>query len=594
MASLYHRIVSSKKGKSITKKKNYEKAILIFKDIFYGSEWGELPAKSALRLGQCYWALQNYEKARFFFGVATRWEGNLAGEAKIGIAVSYISEKKYDQAINILSEVISQYKTDRILAYAYYNRALAYKEKNWIGKALNDFVMAKGKAKDEEKLSQAIGKEIEECRFLYEEFKNKESEYLGKIQSVQGMGDLDGCASLFRELARFCEDWGETERAIDYEMQAMDYSSSEEFKAGSWMNIAWRYFKLKDYEMAANAFKKVIDMYPLTTYAKEAFHRLGDMYGYLGKQDEALKVYLSFIEKYPAAEDIPSIKMQIGWIHYNKGDCLKAAETFIEVAKDYPRGSEAPSALLEAGKSYNQAGLKGKALKAYEEFVSRYPTHKRVPETLLNIAWLYRAIGEREKELEVLKELGELFPQTEYGCFALGLYWEEQGVAEEAIEPNKKAAEFYGSLRPLALLNLGGRYHDIGKYDLAIQTFNQLLREYGEGLEREIRREAMLYLGKCFEHKLDYLSAIEYYLLLLKELSSKETLYQSTKVRVGYCYLQLGKYEKAIQTWEELLREMPETSEWRIPVSRVLYSYQDVIRPFSFSPLFVKIMYHRV
>jgi len=84
-----------------------------------------------------------------------------------------------------------------------------------------------------------------------------------------------------------------------------------------------------------------------------------------------------------------------------------------------------------------------------------------------------------------------------------------------------------------------------------------LLREYGDKLDEGIRDEAMLYTALCYEHKLDFTSALRTYLLKLSLLSPQSNAYLFTKIRIGYCYLQLGDYEKALNTWEDCLKEMP-------------------------------------
>lgn len=196
------------KGEKLFRERNYTEAIAVFKKILDRAEWDELSAKSALRLGQCYWALKENDKARHYFDQAMGWGGDIAGEARIGMAVTYLSEKKFDQAISMLSDVISRYKSDKILAYAYFNRGLAYEGKNWISRALDDLVRAKERAKGDKELLQSIEEEIRKCRALYQEFQNKENDYLQQIQSAQAIGDFDKCAGLLRELAKFCEDWG--------------------------------------------------------------------------------------------------------------------------------------------------------------------------------------------------------------------------------------------------------------------------------------------------------------------------------------------------------------------------------------------------
>jgi len=179
--------------------------------------------------------------------------------------------------------------------------------------------------------------------------------------------------------------------------------------------------------------------------------------------------------------------------------------------------------------------------------------------------------------------LNRRFPNTELGWFALGLYYEECGEAEKSIEPYKKAAEFHGSLRPLALLGLGGRYFDLGEYDLAIEVFQRLLSEYeNKMIEEDIAAEAKWYIGKSFEHKLDYPSAIRSYLSIVESVSSSTKSwcwYRGAKFRIGYCYLQMGDCKKAFEIWREATTEIPSQEYEHKLFKRILEEFENLIKP---------------
>ena len=322
-------------GEKYFKEGNYNKAIPIFREIYQRKTKDELTAKSALRLGQCYLAFKAYESARQFFKEASKWGGDIGDEAKMGIALTYLGEKKYDLGIDNLTQLISQTDKEETLAYSYYNRALCYEGKNWIKKAMEDLVEARKRAKNDEKLLQAIKEEMKKCESLYKEFQEKEDSYLQKVKADEAIGDYDSCASSLRELARLCEDWGEMDKAIDYELQAIDYSQSEEFKAGSLMNIAWRYCKEQKYEESAVTFKKVADEYPQSSYAAEALLRAGDMYSSAGKKDDALKCYREFLERFPNDERTPTAMLNLAWALLGKGEASGMESLFENVARSF-------------------------------------------------------------------------------------------------------------------------------------------------------------------------------------------------------------------------------------------------------------------
>jgi tetratricopeptide (TPR) repeat protein len=175
------------------------------------------------------------------------------------------------------------------------------------------------------------------------------------------------------------------------------------------------------------------------------------------------------------------------------------------------------------------------------------------------------------------------------------------GECEEALRNYKELVEQHIDQQPLALLGLGGRYFDLGEYDLALEIFKELTDKYkGMGLD-DIESEALLYTGRCYEHKLDYTAAVGAYSEVLRkkapvlqeyidkpiwqlpeEIALSRDGYQYIKLRIAYCYLQMGDLTKTYQLWKEIADgKVPggDWNIWSIVAKRLLKSYMDIIRP---------------
>jgi len=378
----YSAEASFEEGEKAFQKRDYEKAISIFSAIFHKKEWDELSFKSALRLGECYLAIGKKEEAKRFLNLAKKGKGDVRGEALIGIGVIFLRGEIYDLAIDKFSQVINQYKSDKLLSYAYYNRGLAYKGKKWFSRALSDFKIAKIKAKGNDELIKAIDYQIRECQSLYEKFSQEQADYLARIQSLRTRGDNEGCASLLRELAKLCEDWGDIDDAIYYEKEAIGYSTSYELNAGSWMNIGYRYEKLKDYERAEGAFSRVVKEYPRSSFAEEAIKEgadcrervLGNILNaklkegyYKGDYDSAIKTLEEFLrdnEQEMTQGTKFYVMRLIGRCYEHKFDFPKAIERYELMVKENPNNSDA---WLAIGRCYLQLGEYEKALSSWEK-----------------------------------------------------------------------------------------------------------------------------------------------------------------------------------------------------------------------------------
>lgn len=356
-----------KEGEKFFNEKNYSKAIAIFSEILKRPEKDELSAKSALKLGQCYIVFKDYEKARQLFREAEKWGGDIGEQARIGTALTYMNEGKNDLAIDILSKVISSSQSDENLAYAYYDRALCYKEKNWIRKAIDDLKEAKKRAKNNQTLLKTIEDELSKCESIYEEFQVKENSYLERVRMESLGGDFDACANLLRELARLCEEWGEMDKAIDYEKQAVDYSTSEEFKAGSLMNIGWRYCKEGKFEEAGQAFQQVADAYPQSSYAPEALLRAGDMFSTADKREEARKCYQALLQRYPQDTRVPSALMNLAFLSGKESNIEQMESLIEELIKNTP---ESELHYFALGYLDELRGKYEEAIEAYEKCAS--------------------------------------------------------------------------------------------------------------------------------------------------------------------------------------------------------------------------------
>jgi outer membrane assembly lipoprotein YfiO len=592
--------------------KKFKEAIPFFLKVLEDKEAKEYQGKASLRLGQCYLAIQDLKNARKYFTIASWQKGDIASQGSLGLAICDIQEGKYDEAIERLTSLIASKPERKTLAYAYYNRGIAYEKKGWVAKAIDDFQEANALGYDDEELLSSAKAHLSACLSTYKQFQEEENTYLKRIEQAT---NPDAIRDLYHELARRCADVGEIEKAIDYEKKSLNYSKDENYNAGALMNIAWRLAMNKDYEKAGEAFKKVADDYPTSQYASEALLRAGDMLSLAGKTDDAIKIYEEFIKLYPDDPKLINAYMDLAWKYVDKaremskeeenvkngGDFErlrkirswydKAGEAFETVADKFPNSPFAPEALLRAGDVYMKANslfyesgqsYVADAVSCYRWLVENYPQSEQALTALVNLAWIYRGSGQTEKENDTWLEINKRFPDSELGWFALGMYYENKAEEEKALECYKKAADFYGSQRPLCLLNILGRYYDLGNYQEAIKTYQTFLQEYGDRdiPDLDILIESTWYTARAYEHIFDYENAIRLYSLLIEKSKLREAgnwwpveMALRSMLRIGYCYLQMGEYEKAFETWRR-----PPAGKARTVIS-LLNCYKNILKP---------------
>lgn len=110
---------------------------------------------------------------------------------------------------------------------------------------------------------------------------------------------------------------------------------------------------------------------------------------------------------------------------------------------------------------------------------------------------------------------------------------------------------------PDTLYQSGLSYYNGGQYDLARQSFEQFLQDYGD---TDLASNAQFYIGECYYSQQQYRNAIDAYNRVLERYpgGNKQAAAQLKK---GYALLSLGEKQAGIRELRSLVRRMPRTRE---------------------------------
>ena len=105
----------------------------------------------------------------------------------------------------------------------------------------------------------------------------------------------------------------------------------------------------KEYEKAADDFKKLKEHYPYSKYAILADLKLGDAYFYDKKYSEAALAYEEFVRLHPRNEVIPYVLYQLGMSHFltfsnvdrDPEETQTAMQAFEKVIQNFPKSEYA-------------------------------------------------------------------------------------------------------------------------------------------------------------------------------------------------------------------------------------------------------------
>ncbi len=375
------------RGEEALKDKNHDKAIREFKQVI-----SEFPESEYSQLAQKNIALIEEEKA--YLTAKKKWEESVklyeeqkVTDAKKGfkeIVTEYPETRYKKEAEEKLVEV--ETKESEVGAYQTYKKALSKMQEKDYPEAINTFQKILTNYPDTEYISLAqVG--INEAK---EALKNERLRRKFDIaQRYYALGDYKSAQEWFEEIK---ENYPNTEYAKKAKesliaISNMDTSKSVEEE----YNLAISLYDKGNLQDAIPQFKKIIDKYPDTKFAKVAKEllittqkKLNDEQARIfyddayrsqdyGEYDLAINKYNKLINKYPDC-------YWTVYAIYKKAETLYALEKFTEakvewqkVVDNFPASDLVPHALYHIAEYYEQVGDYKKASSSYTILQKTYP-----------------------------------------------------------------------------------------------------------------------------------------------------------------------------------------------------------------------------
>ncbi|MBN1541084.1 tetratricopeptide repeat protein, partial [candidate division KSB1 bacterium] len=112
-------------------------------------------------------------------------------------------------------------------------------------------------------------------------------------------------------------------------------------------------FEKGDYQAAADQFQVVLNEYGGTSYGKLSRLFLGNCYTQLGRRDEALAMYDSFVARYKKDPNLRAAGMAgKAALLEESGEYAKSAALFEQIAVKFPDAILGPTYLMSAAQNY--------------------------------------------------------------------------------------------------------------------------------------------------------------------------------------------------------------------------------------------------
>ena len=316
-------------------------------------------------------------------------------------------------------------------------------------------------------------------------------------------------------------------------------------------NIAYTYFKLKNYPEATQYFQNFISKNKKDKLRlNDAYLRLGDGYFVSSEYNKAIEAYDKAIEIHEIESDYADFQktMSYGYIGQSSKK-IKDLNTFIV---GYPKSSLRDDAMYELANSYVKANEIDKAMAMYDRLNSEYKNSVFVPKSLLRQGLAYYNTSDNERALNKFRRVANDYPNSEEALQAVAtarLIYIDLGRTDEYATWVKKLdyVDITDSeLDNTAYLAAEKQYLD-NNTDNAIKQFNRYLNEFPNGIHA---LKSHFYLAELYTKKNLPENAQPHYEYVVSKQPGEFT--EQAIVKLSETYLNASKWDKAITLLERL------------------------------------------
>ena len=430
-------------GESLFNKGQYAEAIPYLKE--YKGKKGKWNNTDYYQLGYAYYKQGDFENAIAQFNKIIGGNDHVAQNAYYHLGESYLKTDRKQQALNAFknaSEMAfdSKIQEDAMLNYA----KLSYEIGNSyqpvpdvLAGFLEKYPNSEAKAEIEGLLidSYITSKNYAGALELLEKNKSANRAAYQKVTFYRGLelytdGQYQQALSMFKKSiaeprnAKFTTRatfWkAETDYVLDNFNESlidfMDFMTSDqakntpEYKNINY-NIAYDYFKLKQYDQAGDSFQKYIDVSKDDkTRLHDAYLRLGDSRFVTAKYWPAMEAYNKVVEMKSVDADYAAFQKAIsyGFVGRNSSK-IDDLNKFIAA---YPRSSYRDDAMFELGNTYLAENKSDLAISTYDKLLAENKNGSYASKALLRQGLIYYNAEKDQLALTKLKKVAADYPRT--------------------------------------------------------------------------------------------------------------------------------------------------------------------------------------
>lgn len=348
-------------------------------------------------------------------------------------------------------------------------------------------------------------------------------------------------------------------------------SNTTEFEHVNY-NLAYTYFKQKQYSKATSEFKNYISKNTNdATRRNDSYLRIADGYFANSSYSNAINYYTKAIETNGIDKDYAQFQKAISFGLINKeNDKIATLNSFLNT---YSKSTYRDDALYVLGNSYIKKNKNTLALENFDKLISNYRRSPLVSKALLKKGLIYYNTDNNNQALATYKIIVKRFPNTAEA---------KQAVtnARQIYVDIGKVDEYAAWVKTIDFVNITNSELDNDTYESAekqylqnnpkkaIESFTKYLRSFPKGLHT---LNANFYLAQSLFSINKKLKTIPYYTYVIQQESNEFT--ENALASLSQVYLENNNWENAIPILERLENEANKSQNRTFAQSNLMKGY---------------------
>ncbi|WP_293895281.1 tetratricopeptide repeat protein [Flavobacterium sp.] len=594
-------------GESYFNLQQYDKALPYLKE--YKGKRGKWSNTDFYQLGYTYYMQKDYENAISQFNKIIDGKDSVAQNAYYHLGECYFKTDKKQQALNAFKSASEMDFDKKIQEDANLNYAkLSYEIGNSyqsvpdvLSSFLNKYPNSPSKSEIENLLinSYITSKNYKDALTLLE--KNNTPANKAAYQKVlfyRGIelytdGDYQEALSMFKKsianqknekiTARATFWKGETEYVLDNFSDATssfkqfedsaEAKTTPEYKNINY-NIAYAYFKQKEYDQAGNYFQKYVDgAKDDKVRLNDAFLRLGDSRFVTAKYWPAMDAYNKAIDMKGIDADYAAFQKALSYGFVGKNN--NKIEDFNSFLQKYKSSKYRDDALFELGNTYVTENKTDLAIKTYDQLLTEFKNGSFASKAILRQGLIYYNSQKDEQAIAKFKEVAAKYPRTPEALEAVS-------TARLVYMDNGKVNEYAAWVRTLDFVEVSDADLDNDTYEAAEKQYLQnntkqaitSLGGYVSQFPKGIHAlKANFYLAQSLYTDGKEASAVSNYEFVISKPRNEYT--EQSLVRLAEIHLKKDDYAKAVPVLERLETEADFPQNVTFAQANLMRAYYD-------------------